>query len=182
MPLPIGNTWQNEASRSADGVRYIPHTEAEIEQMLDVIGLPNIEALFSYVPEKYRLNRPLQIPEAASEQEVLAELTALAQRNVNTSTHDWFLTVSRSADSAIAAMGFLPCYGRAHAETCALYSGRHLRGDRVSPLDPIFPGYRDRRWRRCGPCLRFTPRRDHSRDPGWVDDPRRPAPVIHACH
>ena len=72
-------------------MRYIPHTEAEIEQMLDVIGLPNIEALFSYVPEKYRLNRPLQIPEAASEQEVLAELTALAQRNVNTSTHDWFL-------------------------------------------------------------------------------------------
>ncbi len=88
-------------------MRYIPHTEAEIEQMLDVIGLPNIEALFSYIPEKYRLNRPLQIPEAASEQEVLAELTALAQRNVNTSTHDWFLgagTYAHFTPSAVDAL------------------------------------------------------------------------------
>ena len=71
--------------------RYIPHTEADIAQMLDAINVDSIEALFEPIPEKLRLARPLHIPASASEQEVSRELGRLAAKNANTETHDWFL-------------------------------------------------------------------------------------------
>lgn len=71
--------------------RYIPHTEADIAQMLDAINVDSIEALFDPIPEKLRLARPLHIPASASEQEVARELGRLAAKNANAETHDWFL-------------------------------------------------------------------------------------------
>ena len=71
--------------------RYIPHTEADVQRMLDAIDLPNLEALFAPIPEKNRLQRPLELPASASEQELSAELAKLAARNANLETHDWFL-------------------------------------------------------------------------------------------
>jgi len=59
--------------------------------MLDVIGVPDVAALLAAVPEKLRLGRALDIPEATSEQTLLGELRALAARNANPATHDWFL-------------------------------------------------------------------------------------------
>ncbi len=88
-------------------MRYIPHTQAEIEQMLDAIGAPSVDAIFATVPAKFRLQRPLQIPRAASEQEVQAELAALAGRNACLETHDWFLgagTYPHFIPSAIDAL------------------------------------------------------------------------------
>ena len=61
--------------------RYIPHTEADIAQMLDAINVDSIEALFEPIPEKLRLARPLHIPASASEQEVSRELGRLAAKN-----------------------------------------------------------------------------------------------------
>jgi glycine dehydrogenase subunit 1 len=89
------------------GVRYIPHTQAEIAQMLQVIGAPSLEAIFATVPAKFRLQRPLQIPRAASEQELMAELGELARRNANLETHDCFLgagTYPHFIPSAIDAL------------------------------------------------------------------------------
>jgi glycine dehydrogenase subunit 1 len=43
------------------------------------------------VPEKLRLGRPLDVPEATSEQTLLRELQALAARNASPATHDWLL-------------------------------------------------------------------------------------------
>jgi glycine dehydrogenase subunit 1 len=88
-------------------VRYIPHTKDEIEQMLGAIGAPSLDAIFASVPAKFRLQQPLQLPRAASEQEVLAELAALARRNACLETHDWFLgagTYPHFIPSAIDAL------------------------------------------------------------------------------
>jgi len=71
--------------------RYIPHTDADVRHMLDAIGVSDLEALFACVPEKLRLARALDLPAAASEQEVLAELSRLAGRNANADAYDWFL-------------------------------------------------------------------------------------------
>ena len=71
--------------------RYIPHTDADVRQMLDVIGVADLGALFGCVPEKLRLRRPLAIPQAVSEQEVAAELAALAERNAHAGSHASFL-------------------------------------------------------------------------------------------
>jgi glycine dehydrogenase subunit 1 len=76
---------------TGDLPRYIPHTDADIRHMLDAIGVADLDALFSCVPEKLRLGRLLDLPRAASEQEVVAELGSLAARNANGESHPWFL-------------------------------------------------------------------------------------------
>ncbi|HVP30532.1 MAG TPA: aminomethyl-transferring glycine dehydrogenase subunit GcvPA [Myxococcota bacterium] len=88
-------------------MRYIPHTEADVRRMLDVIGVESVEALFEDVPRGLRLGRPLEVPAAASEHEVLRELGALAARNVHAESHAWFLgagTYAHFVPSAIDAL------------------------------------------------------------------------------
>jgi glycine dehydrogenase subunit 1 len=59
--------------------------------MLEAIGAGSLDALFASVPGKHRLQHPLAVPAAASEQELFAELSALAARNAHHASHDWFL-------------------------------------------------------------------------------------------
>jgi glycine dehydrogenase subunit 1 len=72
-------------------LRYVPHTDADVRDMLRVVGAKRVEELFACVPEKLRLDRPLRLPPAASEQEVLAELRSLAERNAHADRYEWFL-------------------------------------------------------------------------------------------
>ena len=55
-------------------MRYIPHTTADVSEMLERIGVKNLEELFIEVPGSVRLKRPLDLPEAVSETELLREL------------------------------------------------------------------------------------------------------------
>ena len=59
---------------------YIPHTDAERQQMLSAVGVTTIEDLFEAVPSKYRFPA-LDLPAPLSEMEVMAELLALAEAN-----------------------------------------------------------------------------------------------------
>jgi glycine dehydrogenase subunit 1 len=85
-------------------VRYIPHTEDDVRRMLQRIGAPDVEALFASVPEKLRLRRALELPRAASEQEVVRELSALAARNAHADSHAWFLGAGSYAHFVPAAV------------------------------------------------------------------------------
>ncbi len=59
---------------------YIPHTDAERQQMLAAIGVTTIEDLFDVVPAKHRFPS-LNLPDAFSEMEVSAEMLALSEGN-----------------------------------------------------------------------------------------------------
>ncbi len=59
---------------------YIPHTEAERQQMLSAIGVTTIEDLFEAVPSRHRFPA-INLPKALSEMEVMQELMALAEAN-----------------------------------------------------------------------------------------------------
>lgn len=72
-------------------MRYLPHTDDDIRQMLDTIGVDGIENLFSGVPQACRLPRPLDIAPALSESELTAHLQKLSERNAKVSTWDSFL-------------------------------------------------------------------------------------------
>jgi glycine dehydrogenase subunit 1 len=72
-------------------MRYIPNTDAEVGEMLERIGAPSIEGLFSRIPDRLRLGRALDVPPSAGEQEVMAELQARAQANANLTSHRFFL-------------------------------------------------------------------------------------------
>src|SRR5256885_14646906 len=60
---------------------YIQNTPADAAEMLQSIGVKSIDDLFASIPEGVRLQRPLEIPPALPEQDLLSHLTALASRN-----------------------------------------------------------------------------------------------------
>lgn len=59
---------------------YIPHTDAERQQMLAEIGVTTIEDLFDAVPSSHRFPK-LDLPEPMSEMEVTAEMLSLSEAN-----------------------------------------------------------------------------------------------------
>jgi glycine dehydrogenase subunit 1 len=62
---------------------FLALTDADREAMLAAIGVDSVEALFAEIPASVRLGRPLALAPPCSEQEVVAELSALAERNVD---------------------------------------------------------------------------------------------------
>src|SRR2546423_5600563 len=62
--------------------RHIGSNEEEVQAMLREVGFDNLDALIdATVPKDIRLTRHLDLPEAKSEGEALAELGAIAQQN-----------------------------------------------------------------------------------------------------
>jgi glycine dehydrogenase subunit 1 len=72
-------------------MRYLPLTDTNRREMLDVIGADSIEDLFCDVPEAARLKAPLALPNSADEQTVEAALKALADKNLSPSNVPSFL-------------------------------------------------------------------------------------------
>ncbi len=60
---------------------FLPHTDADIAEMLARIGLETLDELFEPVPADVRLRGDLDVPPALSEPELLDHLRGLAERN-----------------------------------------------------------------------------------------------------
>ncbi len=60
--------------------RFTPHTEADIQEMLEAIGVDTLDDLFADVSPK--LEEELDLPPALSEHEALADVNELAKENV----------------------------------------------------------------------------------------------------
>jgi glycine dehydrogenase subunit 1 len=71
--------------------RYIANTPAEQREMLGVIGAHSIDDLLARIPEKARLARPLQLPPALAEGDLLVAMRALAAENADADSHVCFL-------------------------------------------------------------------------------------------
>jgi glycine dehydrogenase subunit 1 len=62
-------------------MRFAPHTDDDVREMLDAIGVASLDELFDQIPETVRLDRPLDVPDGVSEMEIVADLRRLAGRN-----------------------------------------------------------------------------------------------------
>ena len=62
-------------------MRYLPKSESERRQMLDVCGAGSPEELFSHLPEAARLHRPLELPPGISEYEIVDYFRQRAEEN-----------------------------------------------------------------------------------------------------
>jgi len=62
-------------------MRYLPHTEGEIREMLAAVGLPSLDALFESIPPEARPTRPIELQPALDEVTLMRHLDELAQRN-----------------------------------------------------------------------------------------------------
>lgn len=65
-------------------MRYIPHTEKDIREMLAKIGVTNIDELFESIPKELRVgDKPLDLPKTLSESELTSFLGNMQKRNAN---------------------------------------------------------------------------------------------------
>jgi glycine dehydrogenase subunit 1 len=62
-------------------LRYHPHTQQEIDEMLEAVGARSLDDLFRSIPEALRLRRPLSVPPALDEISLFSEMRRLAARN-----------------------------------------------------------------------------------------------------
>ena len=78
VPLPSPSS----PSHDEFVARHIGPTDDELARMLDVVGVASLDDLLDQtVPASIRSDRPLDLPAARSEADVLAELRDLAGRN-----------------------------------------------------------------------------------------------------
>lgn len=72
-------------------MEYIPNTSRQQEQMLEEIGVSNLEELIRDIPKQVRLDRPLDMPAPCSELELQKVASRLAEQNIHAGTHTVFL-------------------------------------------------------------------------------------------
>ncbi len=61
--------------------KFLPHTNEDIQQMLERIGIKNLEELYAEVPEGLRFKEDYDIPDTMSELEIRAFFEKLGQKN-----------------------------------------------------------------------------------------------------
>ncbi|MFH1419727.1 MAG: aminomethyl-transferring glycine dehydrogenase subunit GcvPA [Planctomycetota bacterium] len=72
-------------------MRYTQFTDENTREMLDTIGVSQINDLFRTIPANIRLTRPLDLPDAMGEPALRAHLGALAARNKSLNEQVCFL-------------------------------------------------------------------------------------------
>ena len=60
---------------------YIPHTDDEVQSMLDFLGLSSVDDLFAVVPDALRVQRGLELADGVGEPDVLAIMEGFAGQN-----------------------------------------------------------------------------------------------------
>jgi glycine dehydrogenase subunit 1 len=95
---------------------YVPHTDADRVEMLAAIGVEAVEDLFHDVPAAHRFP-DLDLPEPLSEMEIMAELQAISEENLDLGHFTSFLGagayqhyVPRIVDHVISRSEFYTAY------------------------------------------------------------------------
>jgi glycine dehydrogenase subunit 1 len=98
-------------------VSYLSLTDADREAMLEAIGVSSVDELFRDIPKSLRLDRPLALEPALTEQELVEHLSELAAKNVSVSDELSFLGagvydhyVPAVVDAMLARGEFLTAY------------------------------------------------------------------------
>lgn len=60
-------------------MRYLPHAESDLAAMLEAVGVPRLEDLIQILPERLRMNKPLDLPPPLSEMELMQHLRSLSE-------------------------------------------------------------------------------------------------------
>ncbi len=81
----------NEGGRVMQKFRYLPMTEKDEQDMLETIGVDQLEDLFQDIPKEVRFNGDLNIEEALDETKLIKEMTRMANKNHNVKDYPSFL-------------------------------------------------------------------------------------------
>ncbi|MBF0242940.1 MAG: aminomethyl-transferring glycine dehydrogenase subunit GcvPA [Desulfamplus sp.] len=72
-------------------MRYLPHTEEDIRQMLAVTGYKSLDDLFPTIPSDYRVKKEMCLPKPLTEWELNAHISELASKNASSCSHKVFI-------------------------------------------------------------------------------------------
>lgn len=61
--------------------KFFPHTEEDIQQMLDKIGVKSLDDLYADIPQEIRFNRDYDLPEEMSELEIREHFSVYGEMN-----------------------------------------------------------------------------------------------------
>ena len=93
-------------------MRFIPHTEQDIREMLEKIGLRNIDELFASIPDTLRLrDKVLDLPTALSEAELVSTFKHTQKRNPDPDEMSTFLGAGAYRHYSPALIGNLVLRG-----------------------------------------------------------------------
>jgi glycine dehydrogenase subunit 1 len=62
-------------------MRYVPHTEAEIAEMLQIVGRKSLDELFATIPPEARFERSLALEPALAEPDLMSHLSELSKKS-----------------------------------------------------------------------------------------------------
>jgi glycine dehydrogenase subunit 1 len=62
-------------------MRYVPHTDAEIAEMLKIVGQSSLDDLFSTIPPEARFERRLSLEPALAEPDLMTHLSDLSRKS-----------------------------------------------------------------------------------------------------
>jgi glycine dehydrogenase subunit 1 len=110
---------------------FVPHSEADIRQMLSRIGVSSVRELYSDIPEELVLDRPLEIPEGISEWEAVGTLQSIYEFQT-------MICELTGMDVANASM----YDGPSAAAEAAIMARSVTRRDRVLAAATLHPHYR----------------------------------------
>ncbi len=93
-------------------MRFIPHTEQDIREMLETVGIQNVDELFAGIPADLRLgDKALKLPLALSENEIVATLRQMQKRNPDVEEVSTFLGAGAYRHYSPALVGSLVARG-----------------------------------------------------------------------
>ena len=72
-------------------MRYISNTRAQQREMLATIGVGSVDDLLARIPPKARLSRPLNVPAAMAESDLVRRLRVLSAQNASADDYACFL-------------------------------------------------------------------------------------------
>ncbi len=98
-------------------MRYLPITENDKKEMLKSINMASMEAMFSVIPEEYRLKSLLDIPLPLSEMELMQHMEAIASQNSSDHNKKSFIgeiTFRHFIPSIVGSLSSLPQFYTAY--------------------------------------------------------------------
>src|SRR2546421_628166 len=118
-------------------MRFAPHTDVDIRDMLSTCGLDSLDELFDQIPASVRLNRPLDLPDRVSQMEILPDLRALVEavHLALTATRRNRLLVSGAIDPRYVEV--LTTYGRGAGYEPEVFPAQEGRGGRPDVGDDV---------------------------------------------
>ena len=88
-------------------MRYLPHTQKDIDAMLDTVGLQNLEQLFAEIPEDCRYTGAMELPAPLSEWDLNRHMDTLTADTAVAPQYRQFIGAGRYDHYIPAAVSYL---------------------------------------------------------------------------